>query len=106
MKHAPGLTTIAVLVLLVGALAGCQAITGKTAGETIDDASITASVKTKLAAEKAGTLTKVDVDTNRGVVYLSGNVDDPALKSRASEIAREVEGVRDVVNNIQVARAQ
>ena len=37
---------------------------------------ITASVKTKLAAEKPATLTKVDVDTNKGTVYLTGNVEN------------------------------
>ena len=63
-------------------------MTGKSAGENVDDASITASVKTKLAAEKPATLTKVDVDTNKGTVYLTGNVETPAIKERATELAR------------------
>ena len=37
-------------------------------------------MKTKLAAEKPATLTKVDVDTNKGTVYLTGNVENPAIK--------------------------
>jgi hyperosmotically inducible protein len=93
------------LVLAATMALGCAAMTGKTAGQTIDDATITASVKTKLAQEKFGTVTKIDVDTNRGTVYLNGTVDNPAMKARASEVARAVEGVRDVVNNLQV-RAQ
>ena len=91
-----------VLALLVTVTAGCTAMTGKTAGENVDDASITASVKSKLAAEKMATLTKVDVDTNRGTVYLTGNVENAAVKARATEIARQVAGVRDVVNNLKV----
>jgi hyperosmotically inducible protein len=91
-----------VLALLVTMTAGCTAMTGKTAGENVDDASITASVKSKLAAEKMATLTKVDVDTNRGTVYLTGNVENAAVKARATEIARQVAGVRDVVNNLKV----
>ena len=66
------------------------------------DATITASVKSKLAREKAATLLKVNVDTNEGVVQLSGNVDSEQTKQRATELARQVEGVRKVVNNLKV----
>jgi len=90
------------LVVLVALAAGCTSMTGKTAGQNVDDASITASVKTKLAAEKPATLTKVDVDTNKGTVYLTGNVETPAIKERATELARQVSGVRDVVNNLKI----
>ena len=66
------------------------------------DATITAGVKSKLAREKAATLVKVNVDTNEGVVQLSGNVDSEQTKQRATELARQVEGVRKVVNNLKV----
>ena len=91
-----------VLTLLVAVTTGCTSMTGKSAGENVDDATITAQVKTKLAAEKPATLTKVDVDTNKGTVYLTGNVANPAIKARATEIARAVSGVREVVNNLNV----
>ena len=91
-----------VLVMLVSATAGCTSMTGKSAGENVDDATITASVKSKLAAEKVATLTKVDVDTNKGTVYLTGNVENAAIKARATEVARQVAGVRDVVNNLKL----
>jgi osmotically-inducible protein OsmY len=91
-----------VLTLLVAVTTGCTSMTGKSAGENVDDANITAQVKTKLAAEKVATLTKVDVDTNKGTVYLTGNVENATIKSRATEIARAVTGVRDVVNNLNV----
>jgi hyperosmotically inducible protein len=81
---------------------GCTSMTGKSAGENVDDAKITASVKTKLAGEKPATLTKVDVDTNKGTVYLTGNVENPELKAKATELARGVTGVREVVNNLKV----
>ena len=90
------------LVVLMALTAGCTSMTGKTAGQNVDDASITASVKTKLAAEKPATLTKVDVDTNKGTVYLTGNVETPAIKERATELARQVSGVREVVNNLKI----
>jgi hypothetical protein len=67
-----------------------------------NDATITAGVKSRLAREKAGSLVKVNVDTNGGVVELSGNVDSEQAKLRATELARQVEGVRKVVNNLKV----
>ena len=86
---------------------GCTAVTGKTAGTNVDDAGITASVKTNLAAERGmQTLTAIDVDTNKGVVSLNGVVDSPAAKQRAAEIARQTSGVSEVVNNLQVAARQ
>ena len=96
------LRSMLALAVLMAVTAGCTAMTGKSAGENVDDASITASVKTKLAAEKPATLTKVDVDTNKGTVYLTGNVENPAIKARATELARQVAGVREVVNNLQI----
>ena len=51
-------------------------MTGRTAGENIDDATITSEVKAKLAAEKVSTLTKIGVDTDRRTVYLTGTVDN------------------------------
>ena len=100
MKHV--FRSMLALVVLVALTAGCTSMTGKTAGQSVDDASITASVKTKLAAEKPATLTKVDVDTNKGTVYLTGNVETPAIKDRATELARQVSGVREVVNNLKI----
>ncbi len=96
------LRSVSLVALAVFLLVGCTATMGKTAGETIDDASITAAVKTKLAAEKLSTLTKIDVDTNRGTVYLTGNVDNLAMKQRVSDIARQVKGVKEVVNNLKI----
>jgi hyperosmotically inducible protein len=83
---------------------GCAALTGKTAGRNIDDATISATVKTNLAAERAVTLTKIDVDTTEGVVYLNGVVDSVAMKQRAAEIAQQVSGVKRVVNNLQITQ--
>jgi hypothetical protein len=66
------------------------------------DASITAAVKTKLAGASPATLLKVDVDTTNGIVQLNGTVDNERAKQRATELARQVDGVRRVVNNLRV----
>ena len=93
-----------VVMLTVFSLAGCQAMTGKTAGQNVDDATLTSSVKTKLAADKLSSLTRVDVDTNNGTVYLNGVVESPDQRARAQELASQVNGVNKVVNNLQVQK--
>jgi hyperosmotically inducible periplasmic protein len=94
----------AVLVVLLSLVAGCQSLTGKTAGTVVDDAAVTASVKAKLVADKAANLTRVDVDTNQGTVYLNGYVDTLEQKARAEQLARQANGVKAVVNNLQIAQ--
>jgi len=93
------------LLLLAAVIAtGCQAMTGKTAGQNVDDANLTASVKAQLVADRASNLVRVDVDTNNGVVYLNGTVESGEQKDRAEQLAKRVDGVKRVVNNLQVAR--
>ena len=100
MRYALG--NLAATIMLILALNGCQAVTGQTLGENIDDTTITTTVKAKLAAEKGSTLTRVGVDTNRGVVQLSGVVSSSADRTLAERVARGVGGVKSVVNNLQI----
>ena len=96
----------AALLLAVLSMFGCQATTGRTAGRNVDDAAITASVKSSLVADKVSNLTRVDVDTTNGVVSLNGVVETAEQKSRAGQLASRVDGVRNVVNNLQVQGAR
>jgi hyperosmotically inducible protein len=98
----PAVRTLAVLLVIVAAAASCRSVTGKSAGNNVDDATITASVKTRLVADRASNLTRVDVDTNNGTVYLNGTVDSAEHKSRAEQLAWQAKGVKSVVNNLQV----
>jgi len=100
-RSGAGLAVLAVVMLL----AACQSTTGRTLGENIDDAGITTTVKAKLAAEKIATLTRIDVDTNQSMVALNGTVQSESMKVRAEQIARQVKGVRDVINNLRVQAA-
>ena len=99
------LRSLAIMMVLLGILSGCTAMTGETLGQNIDDTTLTTSVKTQLATDKLGTLTRIDVDTYNGVVSLNGVVASPADKARAEEIARGVKGVKKVVNNLQVQKS-
>lgn len=98
------LRNVAMLLVLVITATACQSMTGRSTGTNIDDAGITASVKSKLVADKAVNLTRVDVDTNNGTVYLNGTVESPEQKSRAEQLAWQANGVRSVVNNLQVQK--
>jgi len=86
-------------------LIGCQTVTGRSAGRYIDDQTISAEVKGKLIGDRLANLTRVNVTTQNGVVYLTGNADTVERAQRAADLARSVKGVQDVVNQIQVASA-
>jgi len=95
---------LAVTLAVLFFMTGCQALTGATMGENIDDGNITTSVKTKLASDKLVTLTRVGVETNNGIVYLTGEVETADQRSRIGSLASEVKGVKKVVNNLQVRK--
>jgi hyperosmotically inducible protein len=99
------LRSFSLMMVLLGILAGCQAMTGRTAGENIDDGNITAAVKAQLAKDKLASLTRIDVDTTSGVVSLNGVVKSPQERTRAEEVARGVGGVKKVVNNLQIQKS-
>jgi len=92
----------AVTLVVLFFMTGCQAMTGQTAGEIVDDSVITSSVKTQLASDKVATLTRVEVETNNGVVYLTGQVQTAEQRSHIGSVASQVKGVKRVVNNLQV----
>jgi osmotically-inducible protein OsmY len=96
------INTLSVVLLINFYLSGCTAITGESLGQNIDDTTITTSVKSKLAVDKASSLTRVGVETTRGTVQLTGVVDSQATKNKAAEIAQSVDGVKNVVNNLQI----
>ena len=66
------------------------------------DAGITTSVKSQLAGDDVVKAYQVDVDTQNRVVTLTGHVDTPAAKETAVQIARNTDGVRDVIDQIMV----
>jgi hypothetical protein len=86
-----------IAAVAVVACAGC--------GDSQDDNSISTSVGTKLTANQAAGTSQVKVETSNQVVTLSGTVDTSAAKEQAVRLARETEGVRQVVDNIQVKSA-
>jgi osmotically-inducible protein OsmY len=76
---------------------------GKTVGETIDDATITTRVKTALLNDPDVGGLRIDVDTFKGVVTLSGAVKSQGEAETAVAIARRISGVSDVKSTLQVS---
>jgi hyperosmotically inducible periplasmic protein len=79
-------------------------MTGRTAGRNIDDLTITTSVKARLVADKLSNFTRIDVDTVNAVVSLNGLVESEDEKRRAEDIASLVDGVKQIVNDLQVQK--
>jgi hyperosmotically inducible protein len=94
------LQTVAVLVL-VGFVVSCK--TTSSAGRQVDDAAIKASVKAKMAADvRLSTLTNIEVNSTNGVVTLSGQVENESDRAQAVRVARSVDGVVKVNNELQI----
>jgi hyperosmotically inducible periplasmic protein len=75
---------------------------GKSVGETIDDGTITTRVKTALLNDPDVAGLKIDVDTFKGVVTLSGGVKSATERDKAVAIARKISGVTDVKSTLQI----
>ncbi len=110
MKTASNTARTTALVCAFAALAGmtvlstgCAVVRGQeTAGAYVDDAAITTAVKAKMVEDKTVSATAISVETLNGTVQLSGFAKSMAEKSQAEMIARNVNNVRSVRNDIVV----
>jgi osmotically-inducible protein OsmY len=79
------------------------AMADKTAGQTIDDTTIQATLKTKLTeVEGAGKAFSINTDVRMGHVLMSGFVHGDKARTQAGEIAKGIKGVKQVHNFIAV----
>ena len=81
-------------------MTGCMSTVG--AKQQVRDSEITASVKTRLAADPDVAARNIDVDTLEGTVTLSGRVESEKERKEALDLARGTEHVRKVVDNLKV----
>ena len=96
-------------IFCVGALAVAGGMTGcagnrytQSTGEHIDDKATSSRVKKALSADTQYKYGDVNVETFKGVVQLSGFVNSRDQKNRAGDLAKKVEGVKQIENNITV----
>ena len=105
MKIRTTLTAAFVALTLVTA-AGCAVSRGQeSVGAYVDDTVITSSVKTRMLDDERVAGTSITVETLNGTVMLSGFAKSQAEKDAAESIARKVDGVRSVKNEITVRPA-
>ena len=103
-------TKIASILALMGVLAvaslnsGCQATPTKT-NHVVDDAVITTKVKNALLADDDIKSFEIKVETLKGIVQLSGFVDNSDQKLTAMLDAGSIKGVHDVANNLIVRKS-
>lgn len=103
-------------VVLLLLMAGCSHQTNKavaqdiktttssvvsSAGEVMEDSSITTAVKAKILVTKGLDSLDISVQTRNGVVYLTGMVEHPSQAALAGQVASEVKGVKSIVNNLK-----
>jgi hyperosmotically inducible protein len=115
MKFERSSYALAVCAVLALGAGGCATFKGNPSGKqttdtsenrrgpvtTTADAAINAKVKAALAADEMVKAHNIDADTVRGVVTLNGNVKSSAEKAQAIRIARGIDGVVDVRDNLK-----
>jgi hypothetical protein len=105
MKTINTLVRSILLIVLVVGVAACGSTSKQSApGEYVDDSVITTKVKSQLAGDDFLKSFEISVETYKGVVQLSGFVDSQTAVNRAGEIARRVQGVSSVKNNLNVKK--
>lgn len=89
--------------LTVITIAGCAVTRGQeTVGAYVDDAGITTTIKAKFVENKLVDAASISVETLNGTVMLSGFAKNSAEKNTAETLARSVNGVRSVKNEVAV----
>ena len=87
-------------------IATTPAIASETTGDKIDDASITAQVKSSLLSHRSTSAIHTGVSTTDGVVTVTGIAKNDAEKSLVTKLATDINGVTSVVNNMTIAVAK
>ncbi|HET7525493.1 MAG TPA: BON domain-containing protein [Burkholderiaceae bacterium] len=98
-------TTLAAAIAVAALIAmpGCAVTRGQeTTGAYVNDTAITAAVKTKFVENKEVDASSISVETMNGTVMLSGFAKNATEKSTAEALARQVDGVKAVKNQITV----
>ncbi|MDQ7787385.1 MAG: BON domain-containing protein [Thermodesulfovibrionales bacterium] len=92
-------------VLVVFGLAlfsGCATMTGRTAGEHIDDASITTQANAIIVKDPDAQYLKIDVSSTNGHVVLAGFIHDKKAEERIVAKIRQINGVKSVKSDLKV----
>lgn len=97
------LAAISVFALSLGA---STLVRAESAGQYVDDATITTKVKAALMSDPQLKATQVSVETNQGTVQLSGNVNSKTQESEAIKVANRINGVKSVQDLMTVRNTE
>lgn len=99
-RNTPALVLAA---LMVTTMVACSATsTRPSTGQMIDDSAVTAKVKAALIQDPVTKAHQINVETFKGEVQLSGFVDDDEARTRALQVARDIEGVKNVTDAMEL----
>lgn len=91
------------IMMLIVSLAACASTSKQeSTGDYIDDSVITTKIKSQLAADDFLKSFQISVESRKGIAQLSGFVDSQKAVDKAGQIARGVEGVKSVRNDLIV----
>ncbi len=96
------MTLLLTLVTLFSSLVACATPAGRSAGQVVDDATITTTVKAKIFDDSRLSGIAISVETFQGEVTLTGAVDTVEQKQRATKVAQSVRGVKKVNNLLNI----
>jgi osmotically-inducible protein OsmY len=105
-------SSLVLIAFMAGAAVACSSTgskegggmqqAGANAGRAVDDTVITTKVKSALIADPVTKAHEISVETYGGTVQLSGFVDNSEQRTRATEVAKGVDGVKNVKNSLQI----
>ena len=103
MKKNYSVIRLIVVLMMIAAFVACASTPKKEGtGEYFDDSFITTKIKSQLAADDFLKSFQIGVESRKGIVQLSGFVNSQAAIDKAGQIARGVEGVKSVKNDLIV----
>jgi len=100
MKNFIVLTVL--MIFGVTLFTGCASITGQTAGEKIDDATITTKANAMIVKDPDAQFLKINVDTTQGNVVLTGFVNSKETEERLVSKIEQIRGVQSVKSLLKV----
>lgn len=104
MKNVKFATTL-IAALMMTSIVGCASTSSEkheTPGQYIDDAAVTTGVKAAIVKEPSLKVSEINVETYKGVVQLSGFVSSAENIATATTVARSVNGVKSVKNDLRL----
>lgn len=102
MKPARLLATVLAAMMVSMVTACAPSSTSESPGEYVDDTVITSKVKSAFAADPDVKAYQIQVETYKGIVQLSGFVDSSEMAEKAAALARKVDNVKSVKNDLVV----